>query len=368
MPLITTKCPHCNAELDAQENWVGMEVECPACQKSFTVEKNIPPKLELQPIQTNVQQSSENTKNCPFCGGVIKEKAIFCKHCKADLNKNDVSEKSIESSFIFICSECNTAVELPESMKGKEYECQGCCETSIAKETLERDCPLCGEKIKIKATLCKHCRQQVTPLLNHGVPASGGIENKSFPTLSAVDRSNRKSSSICKHTDMSSLWVSILLGLSIIAWIVSIIGIFVDGILWLVCFILAFIFSALSLLLKKDESLEMYDNEVILATCRMRDKDNLCYYVRMTNRRLIFSAIEYPWLPCFVAIVIELCAKPKRVTYAWAWNEIISISRESRKIMGINTYYDLIRDSENEYTFTKNEKLENFWNCRQWEL
>ena len=79
MQKFETKCPHCNAELDAQEDWVGMEVECPACQKSFTVEKNIPAKLELQPIQTNVQQPSENTKNCPFCGGVVKEKAIFCK-------------------------------------------------------------------------------------------------------------------------------------------------------------------------------------------------------------------------------------------------------------------------------------------------
>ena len=123
MQKFETKCPHCNAELDAQEDWVGMEVECPACQKSFTVEKNIPAKLELQPIQTNVQQPSENTKNCPFCGGVVKEKAIFCKHCKTDLNKTIAQEqKQVESLFIFICPECDTVAELPEVLKDKEYE------------------------------------------------------------------------------------------------------------------------------------------------------------------------------------------------------------------------------------------------------
>ena len=361
------KCPHCNAELDAQEDWVGMEVECPACQKSFTVEKNIPAKLELQPIQTNVQQPSENTKNCPFCGGVVKEKAIFCKHCKTDLNKNDVSDKSMESSFIFICSECNTAVELPESMKGKEYECQGCCETAIAKETSERDCPWCGEKIKIKATLCKHCRQQLTPLFNHGVPASGGTENKSLPILSPANQNSSDSSSTKGDNNTSSPLVSILWGLSTIAWIVSIIGIFVNGLLWLISSIVALIFSVLALVLKKDEKFEQYDGEVILSTFRMRDGDNLQYYVRMTNRRLVFSAIEYPLLPWFLAAIIEVCAKPKRVTYAWKWEDIISISSESRKILGFNAYCTIIRDSENEYRFSRKEQLENFWNFRKWE-
>ena len=32
-----TKCPHCNAELQAQDEWIGMEVECPQCKKTFTV-------------------------------------------------------------------------------------------------------------------------------------------------------------------------------------------------------------------------------------------------------------------------------------------------------------------------------------------
>ena len=34
-----TKCPHCNEELQAQDEWIGMEVECPNCKKVFTVKK-----------------------------------------------------------------------------------------------------------------------------------------------------------------------------------------------------------------------------------------------------------------------------------------------------------------------------------------
>ena len=36
-----TKCPHCNVELQAQDEWIGMEVECPQCQKMFTITSNV---------------------------------------------------------------------------------------------------------------------------------------------------------------------------------------------------------------------------------------------------------------------------------------------------------------------------------------
>lgn len=43
MAEFTTKCPHCNTELVAEEDWIGMEVECPSCQQSFTVAKEFHP-------------------------------------------------------------------------------------------------------------------------------------------------------------------------------------------------------------------------------------------------------------------------------------------------------------------------------------
>ena len=35
MQKFETKCPHCNAELQAQDEWIGMELECPMCKNKF---------------------------------------------------------------------------------------------------------------------------------------------------------------------------------------------------------------------------------------------------------------------------------------------------------------------------------------------
>ncbi len=35
-----TKCPHCGAELNVQDDWIGMNVECPQCKKEFTIRKD----------------------------------------------------------------------------------------------------------------------------------------------------------------------------------------------------------------------------------------------------------------------------------------------------------------------------------------
>lgn len=37
MAEFNVKCPHCNAELAAEEEWIGMTVECPSCKENFTV-------------------------------------------------------------------------------------------------------------------------------------------------------------------------------------------------------------------------------------------------------------------------------------------------------------------------------------------
>ena len=52
-----TKCPHCNSELQVQDEWIGMEVECPLCKKMFVIQENSlqmqnkqmvsPPKIQI---------------------------------------------------------------------------------------------------------------------------------------------------------------------------------------------------------------------------------------------------------------------------------------------------------------------------------
>ena len=41
MAEFNTTCPHCETVLQAQEEWIGMTVECPQCQKTFTITSNV---------------------------------------------------------------------------------------------------------------------------------------------------------------------------------------------------------------------------------------------------------------------------------------------------------------------------------------
>lgn len=140
MAEFTTKCPHCNTELVVEEDWIGMEVECPSCQQSLTVAKEAPkiPKLsipQIKPITPTATANDENT----------------------------------ETSFTFVCPECGTQVELPIVLKGKKYECKACCEESIAEPATEKKCPHCGKMIKFHATICKFCKKNVDVSANASI-------------------------------------------------------------------------------------------------------------------------------------------------------------------------------------------------------
>ena len=140
MAEFSTKCPHCNTELVAEEDWIGMKGECPSCQQSFTVAKEAPkiPKLsipQIKPITPTATANDENT----------------------------------ETSFTFVCPECGTQVELPIVLKGKKYECKACCEESIAEPATEKKCPHCGKMIKFHATICKFCKKNVDVSANASI-------------------------------------------------------------------------------------------------------------------------------------------------------------------------------------------------------
>jgi len=39
MSTFTFNCPHCNSELEAQNEWAGLQMECPSCNQTITVIK-----------------------------------------------------------------------------------------------------------------------------------------------------------------------------------------------------------------------------------------------------------------------------------------------------------------------------------------
>ena len=186
MSTLETKCTHCSAVLQIQEEWIGTEALCPACQRNFIIGKNcnagtqkksftfvcpdcnsiaeLPESMlgktyECQIcFEKNIANATEE-KDCPFCGQKIKYHATVCRFCKRDLTG---SEKMPEAdTFTFICPDCEAVQELPLSMKDREYECKSCCETHIAKPAQERRCPSCGEMIKFNAKICKKCKKSV---------------------------------------------------------------------------------------------------------------------------------------------------------------------------------------------------------------
>ena len=146
------KCPKCGQELEVQDEWVGMEAECPFCHHTLKIEKKIP---VLKPVfEKNEGQARESGGNA---------------------NENPGENHFSNDSFLFICPECGTASELKAGMNGKSFTCPACGEDVTAVPSLTRNCPHCDEEINIKATFCKYCHKNVPPIK----PQNKKIENSS---------------------------------------------------------------------------------------------------------------------------------------------------------------------------------------------
>ena len=318
-----TTCPHCDAELQAQDEWIGMEVECPLCHKMFAINKSSA-QVETEKTEAVINSAlAADEKNCPFCNGIIKEQAIFCKHCKTDLNKT-TTQTQVESLFIFICPECDTAMELPESMKDKEYECPCCCETSIAREAVERNCPSCGEKIKIKATVCKHCKQKVLPLVKYNQQTTMNDEKKtSVLPLNAdavVVPEILSEEKVARINKFNKIVYIILIFMNIIAWFIGIICCFVKPDAALVIFVIITVLTLIITLILPKERIILDEGEYIIGKTRLVEQGSVKvginsfeyteYFVRLTNKRMILSNAAYPFLPVFIIAIFSKFREP----------------------------------------------------------
>ena len=68
MAACNINCPHCGGTLEVQEDWIGMETECPLCQKAFVIpprrEIPIPPQavVSVRPV-TEQSQAGETSQS-----------------------------------------------------------------------------------------------------------------------------------------------------------------------------------------------------------------------------------------------------------------------------------------------------------------
>ena len=123
-------CPHCGTALVLQDEWIGSKVQCFQCKNKF---------LAVKPNDDAIKNKINGS---------------------TELNSTSAENEDL---FNFVCPMCKTMEKLPVSLKGQIYECNACCEKSIAEPATERLCPICNGVIKFNATVCKHCKQ-IIPL------------------------------------------------------------------------------------------------------------------------------------------------------------------------------------------------------------
>ena len=73
MATFTFTCPHCQQKFEADEEWIGMQAECPACKQNITIAKETEqPKVVLKPVSAD-----KKSANNPSDKGVLKSKVVI---------------------------------------------------------------------------------------------------------------------------------------------------------------------------------------------------------------------------------------------------------------------------------------------------
>lgn len=95
--MIKFSCSKCQHRIGVKDTAAGRKLKCPRCGTILVVpqaeSKDMPQGLldslaseevkqpTIQPSQNDLYQIQEPTKECPYCGETILEKAKKCKHC-----------------------------------------------------------------------------------------------------------------------------------------------------------------------------------------------------------------------------------------------------------------------------------------------
>jgi len=76
------RCPNCNAKLEAEDEWLGMETTCPKCSKDIPIVKSTstPPPLPSTPSPIHPHENSQKYV-CGKCDEEIARDSKICPHC-----------------------------------------------------------------------------------------------------------------------------------------------------------------------------------------------------------------------------------------------------------------------------------------------
>ena len=77
-----------------------------------------------------------------------------------------MTNRTNNDDFTFFCPECSSMKKMCKSDIGKIIECEECCEKVKIDYPETRPCPKCKKNIKLKAKVCKYCKQRIMPFVD----------------------------------------------------------------------------------------------------------------------------------------------------------------------------------------------------------
>ena len=255
------------------------------------------------------------------------------------------------AGFDIKCPHCGAELEVQDEWANMETACPACSKTFIIPARPE---------VRSAVETARPAAPPPPPPPIPSQPGDGECDKASYAEEFSDSQSGEDDSSEESGTSTASGCLRLI---SIGCWIVSIILYFCGVELAGVFFLAAIVLSVISYVISKSKSsaskFQLEPGEVIVMTCRLKDSDNTCYFVRVTNQRVVLSGIEYPLMPAAIASVIELMAKPTSITCSWDIADITSIEWkrsilfEDRCIITVNG---------EKFEFIGNSKLMKWWN------
>jgi len=194
-------------------------------------------------------------------------------------------------------------------------------------------CPLCFRELMVQTewagmeVQCPLCQGTIRLPEFQAPPAAVAASVAAAPSyqpLAEVNCEGQTEEYEEELTQMQSL-AAIASSVAIILYLVGLVLLFTISDWGAGLIIVGIILSFFGFIFRKRVKFVLEPGEQIILTCRLHDSDSDTYFTRITDRRVVLCAVEYPFLPVVLAGLLEIFSKPKNIAYAWNIEDIQSV-------------------------------------------
>lgn len=107
MSNFTFTCPKCNQQLEAEEEWIGMQTECPCCKQTVTIEKvQEASKIVLKAVGHKVSNQNLEKEPANYKKNLVQKVIIRTEASPdAEIQIRQVLQDALESKFPMVTEE-----------------------------------------------------------------------------------------------------------------------------------------------------------------------------------------------------------------------------------------------------------------------